>query len=322
MVFEPFNREIRKRRIIMSILNSVSGLINRVKFQTVKHSPEILVVAGVAGMVASTVIACKRTTKLNDILEKRAEQLKMIQDSLEDDTISEEEYNEQDAKNDVRIITVQTAFQIAKLYAPAVILGAVSIGCIFSSHNILNKRNLALAAAYQAVDKGWKEYRKRIVDKFGEEFEKEIKYGVESSDVEEEYTDEKGKKKTKTVTEKTIDITKNPYAKFFDESCPDWEKNPEYNLMFLQAQERYANDLLKSRGHLFLNEVYDMLGIERTKAGQVIGWRYDTKNSNLHNCVDFGIYKPENDANRRFINGLENVILLDFNVDGNILGDM
>lgn len=306
----------------MSILNSVSGLVNRVKFQTVKHSPEILVVAGVAGMVASTVIACKRTIKLNDILEKRAEQLKMIQDSLKDESISEEEYSEQDAKNDMKIITVQTAFQVAKLYAPAVILGAVSIGCIFSSHNILNKRNLALAAAYQAVDKGWKEYRKRIVDKFGEEFEKEIRYGVESTDVEEEYTDEKGKKKTKTVEEKSIDISKNPYAKFFDESCPDWEKNPEYNLMFLQAQERYANDLLRSRGHLFLNEVYDMLGIERTKAGQVIGWKYDTKNSALHNCIDFGIYKPENDANRRFINGLENVILLDFNVDGNILGDM
>ena len=306
----------------MSILNSVSGLVNRVKFQTVKHSPEILVVAGVAGMVASTVIACKRTTKLNDILEKRAEQLKMIQDSLKDESISEEEYSEQDAKNDMKIITVQTAFQVAKLYAPAVILGAVSIGCIFSSHNILNKRNLALAAAYQAVDKGWKEYRKRIVDKFGEEFEKEIRYGVESTDVEEEYTDEKGKKKTKTVEEKSIDISKNQYAKFFDESCPDWEKNPEYNLMFLQAQERYANDLLRSRGHLFLNEVYDMLGIERTKAGQVIGWKYDTKNSALHNCIDFGIYKPENDANRRFINGLENVILLDFNVDGNILGDM
>ncbi len=306
----------------MSILNSISGLVNRVKFQTVKHSPEILVVAGVAGMVASTIIACKQTTKLKDIIDKRAEQLQMIQDSLNDESISEDEYSEQDAKNDVRIITAQTAVQVAKLYAPAVILGAVSIGCIFSSHNILNKRNIALAAAYQAVDKGWKEYRKRIANKFGEEFEKEIRYGVESTDVEEEYTDEKGKKKTKTVTETTMDITKNPYAKFFDESCPDWQKNPEYNLMFLQAQERYANDLLRSRGHLFLNEVYDMLGIERTKAGQVIGWKYDAKNSALHNCVDFGIYKPENDANRRFVNGLENVILLDFNVDGNILGDM
>lgn len=306
----------------MSILNSVTGLVNRVKFQTVKHSPEILVVAGVAGMVATTVIACKQTTKLNDILEKRKEQLKMIQDGLKDESISEDEYSEQDAKNDIRIITIQTAVQVAKLYAPAVILGAVSIGCIFSSHNILNKRNLALAAAYQAVDKGWAEYRKRIAAKFGEEFEKEIRYGVESTDKEEEYTDEKGKTKTKTVTEKSIDISKNPYAKFFDSSCPDWEKNPEYNLMFLQAQQRYANDLLISRGHLFLNEVYDMLGIERTKAGQVIGWKYDTKNPALHNCVDFGIFNFEEDANRRFVNGLENVILLEFNVDGNILGDM
>ena len=306
----------------MSILNSVAGMVNRVKFQTLKHSPEILVVAGVAGMVATTVIACKQTTKLNDILEKRKEQIKMVHDSLEDETISKEEYSEQDAKNDIRIITVQTAVQVAKLYAPAFILGAVSIGCIFSSHNILNKRNLALAAAYQAVDKGWAEYRKRIADKFGDEFEKEIRYGVESKEIEEEYTDKKGNKKTKTLEENSIDISKNPYAKFFDSSCPDWEKNPEYNLMFLQAQQRYANDLLVSRGHLFLNEVYDMLGIERTKAGQVIGWKYDTKNPTLHNCVDFGIFKLEEVANRRFVNGLENVILLDFNVDGNILGDM
>ena len=109
------------------------------------------------------------------------------------------------------------------------------------------------------------------------------------------------------------------YAKFFDEGCREWDKDPEYNLTFLKCQENYANDLLKSKGHLFLNEVYDMLGIPRTKAGQIVGWIYDEENPIGDNYVDFGIYDVYKEANRNFVNGYERNILLDFNVDGDIL---
>lgn len=116
-------------------------------------------------------------------------------------------------------------------------------------------------------------------------------------------------------------VSVSQYAKFFDESSPMWSKDPEYNLRFLRQQEVYANDLLKLRGHLFLNEIYDMLGLPRSKEGQVVGWIYDEENPIGDNCVDFGIYK-DNVANRNFVNGIERNILLDFNVDGDIWSSM
>ena len=87
-------------------------------------------------------------------------------------------------------------------------------------------------------------------------------------------------------------------------------------MLFLKAQETYANDLLKQKGYLFLNDVYKLLGLSETKSGQIVGWVYDEKNPVGDNFVDFGIYK---DYGADFINGFGTSILLDFNVDGNIL---
>lgn len=109
----------------------------------------------------------------------------------------------------------------------------------------------------------------------------------------------------------------SPYSRVFDSSCSTtWTTNPEYNRMFLKDQERYANDMLKRKGYLFLNDVYQMLGMPETKAGQVVGWIYDEKYPNGDNFVDFGI---DDIRNNEFINGIENTVILDFNVDGNIL---
>lgn len=119
-----------------------------------------------------------------------------------------------------------------------------------------------------------------------------------------------------TKTKKETKGTVSEYARFFDASCMRWTKDSEFNLTFLKQQEHYANERLRIKGHLFLNEVYDMLDITRTKAGQVVGWIYDEKNPIGDNRVDFGI---NDDRNKDFVNGNENTILLDFNVDGNIL---
>ena len=119
---------------------------------------------------------------------------------------------------------------------------------------------------------------------------------------------------TKHVTnEEIIDAHLSDYARVFDESSFLWSKSPEYNLTALKQQEHYANDKLRAVGHLFLNDVYDMLGLPRTKAGQVVGWVCDE--AKLKN-VSFGIYS---DHNNNFVNGYERNCILDFNVDGNIL---
>ena len=293
-------------------------MYNNSKNMVEKHSPEILAGVGVVGVVASTVMACKATMKLNDILEESKETRDKIKE-VESNPRYEEQYSHEDAKKDLTINYTQTAMKIAKLYAPAVILGSASLGCLLASNDILRKRNAALSAAYMTVDKSFKEYRQRVVDRFGEEVEKEIRYNIKAEEVTSTVVAEDGSETTITETVKTMDPNLySDYAKFFDEASPYWQKDPEYNLMFLKSQQQYANDLLKARGRLFLNEVYEMLGIDKTKAGQIVGWVYNPENPIGDNFVDFGIFDMSKERVRAFVNGYEPNILLDFNVDGNI----
>lgn len=306
----------------LEIMNTVTRSLHRVGFKFKKHSPEILVGAGIVGVVGSTIMACKATTKLDEVLAEPKDKIEKIHELMENpDMVPEgKEYTEEDAKKDLTIMYTQSAVKVAKLYAPAVILGTISIAAILGGHHILRKRNFALAAAYATIDKGFKEYRGRVIERFGEELDKELKYNIKAKEIEETVVNEDG---TETTVKKTVNVANlgeySDYAKFFDDGCTGWSKDPEFNLMFLKDQQRYANDLLKSKGHLFLNEVYDMLGIQRTQAGQIVGWIYDEKHPVGDNYVDFGIYNVYNEANRNFVNGYERTILLDFNVDGDIL---
>ncbi len=310
------------------IVTKMSGLLNKTSFQLKKHSPEILVAAGVVGAVTSAVLACKATTKIGEILERTKEDVDTIHKCAEDENTSNE-YTQEDAKKDLTIVYAQSAFKLAKLYAPAVLLGSLSITSILASNNILRKRNIALGAAYAAVDKGFKEYRSRVVERFGAEVDRELRYNLKARKFEETVVDPETGKEKKV---KKNGFVVNPsdiseYARFFEKYTMDedgnsilnpcWESNNEYNLMFIKAQERLANDMLKARKRLFLNEVYEMLGIPRTKAGQVVGWVYDSENPKSDGYVDFGLY-ADNLSYSDYVNGYDPAILLDFNVDGNI----
>ena len=283
-----------------------------------KHSPEILLGVGIAGVVTSTVLACKATMKVNDILEDAKEQIYKV-NMVKNDPKYADKYNAEDAKKDLSVIYVQKGVELVKIYLPAFTIGAASIACFLASNNIMKKRNAALGAAYATIDKSYKEYRKRVAERFGEEVEKEIRYNIKAEQIETEVENEDGTKTTVVEEAKVMDPNLySDYARFFDEASPYWQKDPEYNFVFLKAQQAYANDLLRARGRLFLNEVYEMLGIEKSKAGQVVGWVYDDKNPIGDNFVDFGIFDMSKERVRAFVNGYEPNILLDFNVDGNI----
>lgn len=311
------------------LMTTVSSSFNKMGFKLKKHSPEILVVAGVIGTVASAVMACKATTKVSDILEKAKEDINSIHDCAANEEFVEE-YTPEDVKKDLTIVYVQTGIKLAKLYAPAVALGALSLSGILASNNILRKRNIALAAAYATVDKGFKEYRNHVVERFGEEVDRELKHGIKAKKIEKVIVGEDGKeKKVKESISVVERDSLSDYSFFFDESNPYWEKDGNYNRMFLLAQQQYANDKLRANGYLYLNDVLDTLGIPRTKAGQIVGWVYNPDNPNGDNYVDFGIYETyrrdeesvKGTAMReRFGKEIyERVVLLDFNVDGNIL---
>jgi len=264
-----------------------------------KNSPQILFGVGIVGVVGSTVLACRATLKMDDVLDEAGEKLHIAKN------LEHPDYSERDRQKDVQVIRVQTAVKIVRLYAPAIIIGGASIACLTKSHQILSSRNAGLTAAYAALEKGFAEYRSRVVSKYGEEEDRNLRYGTREIEIE-----EKGKKK-KLVRVGPGDPS--VYARFFDGSSPSWNKDPEYNLVFLKCQQNYANDLLHARGHVFLNEVYDMLGIPRSKAGTVVGWLLGAGDD----FVNFGIFDDtKNTRVRDFVNGFEGAILLDFNVDG------
>lgn len=300
------------------LLTKAGRLVSKAGLKIKKHSPEIFMVAGVVGTVTSTVLACKATTKVNGILEETKETIDVVHKGMEDGNINGKEYTQDDGKKDLTIVYTQTGVKLAKLYAPAVVLGTVSIASIVTGQHILKKRNIALAAAYTVVDKSFKNYRKNVVERFGQEIDKELRYDIKAKEMEEIVVDENGNQTIEKAIVNVPGLNASPYAKFFDEGCPNWQKDANYNLMFIRNQQNYANDLLRTRGYLFLNEVYESLGIPKTPEGQVVGWIYDEKNPIGDNYVDFGIYDVTDERKRAFVNGWERCILLDFNVDGEI----
>ena len=301
-------------------MNIITRNFYKTKLAVKKHSPEILLVTGVVGIVTSAVMACKASTKVNDIIADAKESVDIIREGAETGEIHGEVCTKEECDKALAITYTKIGVELVKLYGPAVTLGGASIMCIFASNNIMRKRNVALAAAYATVDQGFKEYRGRLIERFGKELDRELKYNIKSESVEEVVVDEKG---NESIVTKTVE-TANPnlhssYARFFDESCKGWEKNADMNLCYLLQAQSFANRKLREQGYLFLNDVYEMLGIQKTAAGQVVGWYYDEKHPVGDNYVDFGIYDQDNERKRAFVNGHERVILLDFNVDGDIL---
>lgn len=284
------------------IPSGVSQTLGRQALKLDASSPKLLFGAGIAAMVGSTVLACRATLKLEEVLEEAHAELATAKGVRQ---THEDQYSDGDLRKDTAIIYVRSVASVAKLYAPAIVVGSVGVACLTKSHNLLQERNAALMAAYTAVDKAFEKYRERVVAKYGEDEDRDFRYGAQEVEV----VNEKGKVDTKV---RVGDDTPSMYARFFDQLSSSWSKEPEYNLVFLRCQQNYANDLLKTRGHIFLNEVYDLLGIERTKAGQVVGWVISEGGDNF---IDFGIYDG-NEKVRDFVNGREGSILLDFNVDG------
>lgn len=295
------------------IMKSVNGVASKTVMKLKKHSPEILVVAGIAGTVVSAVLACKATTKVAEILDETKGTLDTIHEGMETGAINGQEYTTEDGKKDTVVVYAQTGMKLAKLYAPAIILGTLSITSILASNNILRKRNVALGAAYAAIDKSFKEYRGRVIERFGEQVDTELKYGIKAKKFEEiEVDPETGKEKKVKKTVMVADPNlQSYYAVYFDSKSRNYETNPDYNRMFLKAQQAFANDKLQTRGHLFLNEVLDDLDLPRTPAGQIVGWTKDGPDG----YVNFRIVEVERETED---GRHEPALLLDFNVEGNI----
>lgn len=305
------------------LVNKVTRSLHKVGFKLKKHSPEILVVTGVIGVMTSTVMACKATTKVNDIVTESKETINKIHDCVGKGlhTSDGEEYTQEVANKDLAIVYTQTAWKFVKLYGPSVLIGAASIGCMVGSNRILRKRNVALAAALTTVEKSFKDYRGRVIDRFGKDLDRELRFGIKAKEIKEKVIDENGNETTVTKTVEVVDpnTAHSLYSIVFCEGNTGWTKNAELNKAFLIQQQNWANDKLRLRGYLTLNEVYEMVGAPTTAYGQIAGWVYTEDSSVGDNFVDFGIFDVTNEKACDFVNGRERSIILDFNCIGNIL---
>ncbi len=298
--------------LVTKATTSISRAFGKAKLFTVKYSPEILIGVGTISIIGGVVLACKETLHVEEILDND----KKIKDEIEGTHTSQPVvYTEEMAKHDRIVQTTKTAVELVKLYTPSVALVTGGITCFLVAHGILHKRNLALIAAYNAVSSEFEEYRKRVAEQVGEDVESRIKSGVVKADKDDEQV-----KKGDEVHVGPLNTSM--YAKFFDSTNSHYCKDPDYNISFLTAQERTANRTLARRGHMFLNEVYDLCGLPHTRAGAVVGWMYDPTHPDTH--IDFSMLRcwkdlMSDDASRSLKPGYESAILLDFNVDGVIL---
>ena len=283
-----------------------------------KHSPEILMVAGVIGTVAGAVMACKETLELEDVLDE-CKQEKM---ELEEQYAMCEEYSEDALKKDQVKLTIKQVAKIVKLYAPSVIMEVTSIGVIFASNDIMRKRNASMAAAYATLNSMYKRYRQNVIESYGEEVDKDMRFGVKHEKVTE--IDEDGNKVKIDARIVDLDNTAlaiSDYSRFFQSGCKGFDASSgRYNLLYLKGIQAMFNNKLIADGYVMLNDVYRELGFDTIPEGWSIGWVYDETNPIGDNYIDFGLYEARN-KNQRAVNDWEPVILMDFNVDGNLYED-
>jgi hypothetical protein len=289
----------------MKLPENITRSVGRAVLQAKKNSPHLFFAGGVAGVVGTVYLACKATLKLEETLDEIKEDVETVKELATTSETNErnETYTQGDHYKDVGYVLIKSGGKLVRLYGPAAILGAASIGALTGSHVQLTRRNAALSATVALVSKALEDYRQRVKEQFGEDKELDIYRGNQLETVEVD-----GKKQKVVVTNPD---GKSMYARCFNDASRHWENNHEMNRMFLEHQQNYANQLLYARGHVFLNDIYDALGFERTSAGQIVGWLL---NGEGDGHVDFGIYEARN---IHFLNG-NDFCWLDFNVDGPI----
>lgn len=282
---------------------SASRFTHRSLLKLSASSPTLLVVGGVVGLGATAVLAAVATRKIDPILDEH---------TAARWAITESGRKGQDQRTERKMIARvygRTGWELTKLYGPALVVGSVSTVSILTGHRILNRRHLAAVAAYSGLFEQFREYRQRVSKTLGVEAERDIYDGARGE----------WQKDQKTGQDKLYPVfdgdPNNAYLQpWFDETNINWTKDPTTNYLFLKGVQQHMNNRLQVRGHVFLNDVFDALGMARVPEGQAAGWVW--KDSDGDGYVDFGFMTARDPHSIAFCNYVENTVRLNFNIDG------
>lgn len=303
----------------MGLLTNVKRAVYHVGFKAREKSPEILLISGTIGVGITLFNFGKAVLKFQPVLQKHNERLQKLKDleiAKKEGVEITKEAEEMDVKKARTSVYLETFKDAALIFGPSFLLGTASVSCFWISNGIMRARYLGLGAAYAAKLAESEHLESAVLAKYGADELAKLKSADDETIIESHVDEETGETVVDSVTRKSY----SAYSKIFDETNVNYEKDPERNRFFLQGKQNWANQLLVTRGYLLLNEVYQMLDFEPTKAGYVMGWIHykDSKEAlanGSQNYVDFGIFNTSRDANRRFVNGYETSVVLDFNVD-------
>lgn len=297
-------------------INTLSRTCNRVMFSAKKHSPEICLVGAFVTGAIGIAFVVKKSMALPAVLDENKERVAEIKAASEEISVKEE-------RKELAKAYTHTGVQIAKLYVGPAVLFVTSAGLVLTSHGIIKGRNAALSAAYAGLSTTFNSYRDRVAERYGKEAEEEIRYGITTKTVKEKVVDENGE--TQTVKSKVSVVTPGPesdYIRYLTPSNPNWENDSDYMELFFNRTQRYANDILRSRGYLYLNTVYEMMALKQSKAGHQVGWVYRKDNPEGDNQVVLTIKKVQIPRSADPEDGYQQAYLIDFNVDGDIYNRM
>lgn len=215
---------------------ALSGVVSNFKTTLAKHSPEILMGLGIAGMITSTVLAVRATPKALKSIEERKKE-------LDTDTLT----------------PVETVKACWTHYIPAGLSTITSIGCLILSNSVHAKRYAVVTTAYKLSEAALTEYQEKVIDTIGEKKEREIRDKIDKDHLDK--TPQKAIILTDNGTTKCLDYHSGRYFTSSIETI---------NRAVNEINRRMVTDMYVS-----LNEFYDELDLEHTDMGNDLGWDFD-----------------------------------------------
>lgn len=210
-----------------------------VRLSLSKHSPEILIGMGVAGMITTTVLAVKATPKALMLIEERKEELDVD-----------------------KLTPIETVKATWKCYIPAAATGAVAVACVIGSNSVNNKRNAALATAYKLSETAFAEYREKVMETIGDKKEKTIKDKISEDKI-----------KENPVSKTEVIITGKGQTLFFE---PLSSRYFYSNIDLIKRAENKLNKEIITDpfdAGRTVNEFYEEIGLPTTATGDNLGWK-------------------------------------------------
>lgn len=310
----------------MSIFSSAakfgSNLIQKVKFR----SPELLIGAGVVGLVGAAVVAVRRGVRWHS-----AAKAEIVHDL---ETIKKAEgspqYTREDKVQDYARVIGKGVWSFTQIYGPSVAAGVASVVSILAGTGVLKGRLAAMTSAAATAQAALERYRSRVREKLGEDADYEFAYEVSAKKAKIKHED--GTKES-LVTYHLVPssgewMAASPYSRLWDENAMEWCANRDIQFLTLRSLENHFNQELNARGVVFLNDVYKALGLPMSKDAALVGWIKDYEKPKMaklaaelgrvpgDGVISFGVFENESPSARAYLAGDDNRVVLDFNVDG------